>query len=161
MLSSYLSAFETAEPNLSSRSAQAVDSSRPPATAEALPDFHYRPLPLALYERYCRPPLRQVGALPWPAPSPSAAAASKCCVHPLPSRDTVLRPTSAPPSSVGPVRTVRSASPPSAEPKDPYAPYAELRHIEAQSRKDVRGVSKLQQSPQTVTERCNHQIAAA
>src|SRR5262245_43917332 len=117
MISSYLPAFETAEPILSSRSAQAVDSSRPLARAEALPDFHYRPLLLVLYERYCRPPLRQGGAPPWPAPSPSVAAASKCCVHPLPSRDTVPRPTSAPPSTVGPVRTVQSASPPSAESK--------------------------------------------
>src|SRR5262245_57206142 len=161
MISSYLSAFETAEPILSSRSAQAVDSSRPLARTEALPDFHYRPLPLALCERYWRPPLRQVGALPWPGPSPSAAAASKCCVHPLPSRDTVLRPTSAPPNSVGQVRTAQSATPQSAESKGPYAPYAELRHIEAQSMKDVRDVSKLQHSPQTVTERCSHQIAAA
>src|SRR3989442_10472838 len=134
MISSYLSAFETAEPILSSRSAQAVHSSRPLARAEVLPDFHYRPLPLALCERYWRPPPRPVGALPWPGPSPSVAAASKCCVHPFPSRDTILRPTFAPPNSVGPVRTVPSATPPSAEPKDPYAPYAELRHNEAQSR---------------------------
>src|SRR5262249_44345341 len=146
MISSYLSAFETAEPILSSHSAQAVDSRRSLARAEALPDFRCRPLPLALCERYWRPPLRQVGALPWPVPSPSVAAASRCCVHPLPSRDTVLRPTSAPPNSVGPVQTVRSASQPSAASKDPYAPYPEVRHIEAQSMKDVRDVSKLQHS---------------
>src|SRR5262249_50081823 len=151
MISLYLSAFETPEPPLSSRSAQAVDSSRPLATAEALLDLHCRPLPLALCERYWRPPLHQVGALPWPGPSPSVAAASKCCVHPLPSRDTVLRPTSAPPNSAGLVRTVPSASPPSAESKGPYVPYLELRHIEAQSRKDVRDVSKWQHNPRTVT----------
>src|SRR5947209_10155326 len=152
MISLYLSACETAEPVLSSRSAQAVDSSRTLARAEALPDLRCRALPLALCERYWRPPLRQVAALPWPGHCPSVAAASMCCVHPLPSRDTVLRPTSAPPNSVGPVRTVPSTNPPSVGSKDhPCAPYVELRHIEAQSTKDVRDVSKLQQSPQTVT----------
>src|SRR5215470_4146919 len=106
MISLYLSAFETAEPILSSRSAQSVGSSRPLARAEALTDLHCRPLPLALCERYWRPPLRQVVVPPSPGPSTSVAAATMCCVRRLRSRDTVLRPTSAPPSSAGPVQSV-------------------------------------------------------
>src|SRR5262249_12238094 len=127
----------------------AVGSTRSLVRVEGLPDLRFRSRRSALCERCWWPPLRQVAALAWPEPSPSAAAASRCHVHPLPTHGRGLRPTSAPPNSMHAGQTVPSASPRSTGSTDPYVSCAGLRHIAAQSKKDVLDVSELQHSPRT------------